>query len=77
MKMKNNLTGDVVEVPPPDNRGNSVVLFNGRIVERVTYSDLPEDSAVTTEGGKVFSTGDEWATYLVEKLRTGAWKVVQ
>ena len=74
MRMENNLTGDVLEVPPPDRFGRSVVAFNSRIVEKVVYSDVGS-GAVTTEDGRVF-TSEEWAAYLVEQLRVGAWKVV-
>ena len=74
MKMQNNHTGDVIDVPPPDRTGGSVVRFNGRIVEKVIYSDV-DGGSVTTEDGRVF-TSQEWSAYLVEQLRIGAWKVI-
>lgn len=70
----NKETGDVLEVPPPDFAGRSVVRFNGRVVERVTYSDVG-DGSVTTEDGRVYTSKD-WPQYLVEQLRVGAWKVI-
>jgi len=77
MKFKNMVTDDVLEVPPPYG-GMSVVRFNGRIVERVFYAESPfnndaDGGTTTTEDGRVFR-GAEWAEYLIEKLRTGAWK---
>jgi hypothetical protein len=74
MRFSNAKTGDIVEVPPPNIFGRSVVRFNGRVVERVVYSD-EAGGTVTTES-RVFRP-DEWAFYLAEQLRTGAWKVVQ
>lgn len=71
---RNAETGDVLEVPPPNFAGRSVVRFNGKVVERVTYSDL-EGGSVTTEDGRVY-TSKEWTGYLVEQLRIGAWKVI-
>lgn len=70
----NKETGDVLEVPPPNFAGRSVVRFNGRVVERVTYSDVG-DGSVTTEDGRVFDS-KTWPEYLAEQLRIGAWKVI-
>lgn len=74
MKLENDHTGDVLEVPPPDQRGRSVVRFNDRIVEKVLYSDA-NGGSVTIENGRIFTT-EEWPVYLIEQLRVGAWKVI-
>ncbi len=71
MKLRNNKTGDVLEVPPPDSLGASVINFNGRIVEHVLYSDDGSGSA-TIGDGRTF-TIKQWTEYLLEKLNTGAW----
>jgi hypothetical protein len=71
---RNDETGDVIEVPPPNFTGRSVIRFNGKVVERVTYSDL-EGGSVTTEDGRIY-TSKEWPQYLVEQLRIDAWKVI-
>jgi hypothetical protein len=65
--------GDVIEVPPPDMSGRSVVRFNGRIVEQVVYSD-EDGGSVTTRDGKRF-TSDSWSKHIVEQLRVGAYKL--
>ena len=75
MKLRNDITGDVLEVPPPDAMGESVILFNGSVVERVLYSDEGEGS-VTLGNGRVFAAGNSFADYLVEKLKTGEWRKV-
>jgi len=71
MKMQNRLTGDTIEIPAPDMEGHSVVLFNGRIVERVTYSDDPP--VILSESGHVF-IGNEFVDYLLSQLKNGTWK---
>jgi len=71
MTLRNDITGDVLEVPPPDFLGASVVRFNGRVVETVLYSDEGGGSA-TTGDGRVF-TIKEWPAYLVNQLAAGAW----
>ena len=74
MKIQQGCTGDVFEMPPPDDSGRSVIKFNGCIVKRVTYSDA-NGGSISTEDGRIF-TPHEWSAYLVEQLRTGAWKVI-
>jgi len=72
MRLQHKVSGDVLEVPPPDWRGYGVVRFNGRIVEKVLYSDK-DGGTTTTEDGRVFH-GEEWALYLVEQMRIRAWE---
>ncbi len=72
MKLKNNLTGDILEVPPPDSLGSSVVKFNGRIVEQCLYSDA-NGGTITTGEGKVFASHEDWTEYLIDRLSDG-WK---
>lgn len=75
MKFSHKDTGDVVELPPPNPfTGKSVVIFNGKIVEKCRYSD-EEGGYVVAEDGTRFDN-EEWPRYLVEKLRTGAWRVI-
>jgi len=56
--------GDVLELPPPNQMGESVVVLNGEILDRVLYSDL-DGGSVTTGDGKKFRAGDEFSQYLV------------
>jgi hypothetical protein len=67
MTLRNNITGDVLEVPPPNQTGDSVVKLNGEIIERVRYSDDPK--YIATQSGLMFTRGDEWAAHLVRVLR--------
>lgn len=61
MRFKNEITGDIMEVPPPDRLGASVVLFNGKVVEHVLYSD--QDNSATLGDGQKFYEG-QFAEYL-------------
>lgn len=70
MKFRNDRTGDIMEIPPPNKLGESVVKFNGRVVEHVLYSDT--DNSATLGDGRKF-TSDEWAKFLTEQLRIGAY----
>lgn len=72
MKLLNAQTGDVLEVPPPDSLGISVVRFNGRVVERVLYSDVT--GSATTEDGRTF-TPSEWSAYIVQRINSDSWGV--
>lgn len=74
MKLRNEITGDILEVPPPDMLGASFVRFNGRIVETVLYSDN-DGGSVTTVNGPIIRVfrDQEFSAYLVEQLRTGAY----
>lgn len=72
MRLRNEVTGDILEVPPPDELGTSVVRFNGRVVETVLYSDVT--NTATLGDGRVFGASGEFADYLVEQLRIGAWR---
>src|ERR1700675_1852823 len=71
MKLQNNITGDVLEVPPPNRLGESVVLFNGSIVEHVFYSDEGPGSVPLGDGKQFIGKG--FADYLVEQLRLGTY----
>lgn len=66
MRLRNEITGDVLEVPPPNQMGESVVLLNGQVIERVLYCD--ETMSVTLGDGRKFSRGGDFANYLVEYL---------
>lgn len=70
MKFENGVTKDTLEVCPPNQLGEGVVLFNGRIVEHALYSD---GGTVTLGDGRVY-TSEQWSAFLMEQLRTGAYK---
>ena len=72
MKLQNTQTGDILEIPRPDEIGQSVVLLNGNIVARVLYSD-DNGGSVTMEDGRMF-TINQWVSYVADQLRKGAWK---
>ena len=72
MKLKNDRTGDVLEVPPPNELGESVVILNRKVVEWVLYSDVGE-GLITTGSGREFPHGEGFAEYLVDRLQTNAW----
>lgn len=65
MTLKNKMSGDVLEVPPPDSLGHSVVKLNGIEIESVFYGEV----GITLGSGRTFPDGDEFATYLVGRLR--------
>ena len=67
----NKRTGEVLELPPPAQDGSSPVLLNGRIVERVKYSDACGGMVTTASGGTYF--GEEWAHYIAKMLESGGW----
>jgi len=71
MKLKNERTGDVIELPPPNALGQGVVKFNERIVERCLYSD--ENETVTLADGRTFHAGSEWAAFIVNQCDSGAY----
>lgn len=70
MKMKNEITGQVLEVPPPDELGHSVILLDGKVIESVLYSD--ESNSVTLGNGIVFRSPGGFAKYVVELLHDSA-----
>jgi hypothetical protein len=71
VKLQNSRTGDVLELPPPDAIGSSVVILNGAVVEHALYSD--EDGSVTLGSGRKFLCTDDWVAYILERLASGAW----
>ena len=73
---KNTETGDTIEAPPPNMFGKSIIRFNGRVVEHVTYSDDETGGSVALDSGRTFDSGKEFGIWLAEQLRVGAWKVV-
>ena len=73
LMMRDERTGDIVEVPPPDEMGRGVVIFNGQVVERCEYSDS-DGGFVKTDNGRIFR-GKEWANHIVEQLRIGAYRI--
>lgn len=72
MKLIHNLTGETLELPAPDFLGASVVLFNGRVVERILYSDV--SNSVTLANGRRFPAGPVFASYLISQLESGAYR---
>jgi hypothetical protein len=72
MKLIHKDTGDVLELPRPGELGDSVVRFNGRVVERVLYTDDPY--SVTLGSGRAFTDPKEFSAYIFEQLRSGAYR---
>jgi hypothetical protein len=66
MRLVHEVTGDVLECPMPNEIGESAVILNGHIVERVLFSN--ENGTVTTGDGKTFNSGAEFADYVVSIL---------
>jgi hypothetical protein len=71
MRFEHKITGDIVELPPPDRLGDSCVIFNGKVVMKIRYADHP--GRTITEDGRIFY-GDAWAAFVTEQLRIGAWR---
>lgn len=63
---------EILEIPDPDFLGASVVRFQGRVVERLIYSDIHD--SVTLADGRRFRTGEEFASYLISQLAAGAYR---
>lgn len=68
MKMQNPVTGDVLELPLPNEIGEAVVLLNGVVVERALFSDAPGSPAVTLGNGQTFVSGNDFADYLMAMI---------
>jgi hypothetical protein len=68
MKMQNTITGDVLELPPPDSLGQASILLNGHVFETALFSDAC-GGTVTLGDGRMFKAGDEFANYLVGLIR--------
>lgn len=73
MTLHNKNTEETISIPPPDELGNGVVMFNGRVVEHVHYCDKGE-AAVTLGSGISFPNGHRFALYLTNKLHIGAYR---
>ena len=60
--------GNELWILPPDANGYGVIAFNGKIVERVRYSDNP--SMVTLSTGKILSCAQfgQWVRQLATRL---------
>ena len=67
MNLKNEITGKVLRMPPPNEFGESVVTLNGEFLIRVLFSDA-DGGTVTLEDGRILAAGLEFATYLVSLL---------
>lgn len=67
-------TGDVVSLPHPLEDGTSVVLFNGVVVETVTYSDV-EIPRIRLGNGECFLDGKDFAEYLSKRLERGDYRL--
>ena len=70
MKMQNAITGDVLELPPPDALGQASILLNGHVIGTALFSD-ENGGTVTMGDGRMFPSGDAFADHLVEILRHG------
>lgn len=61
-------SGDVMELTFPDAIGQSSLLFNGRVIEHVLFSD-ENGGSVTTGDGSIFKPGREFAAYVRMRLQ--------
>lgn len=67
MRMVNVITGDVAELPAPDQLGHTVLLLNGNVIEHVLLSDVTETA--TLGDGRVLAAGEEFASYVMGILQ--------
>lgn len=58
MRLKNMITGDVLELPPPNELGQGTILLNGVVVERLLWSDA-DGGSVTLLDGRMFPVGSK------------------
>jgi hypothetical protein len=77
MTFRNDLTGDLMQLPPPDRLGCSCVKFNGVEVETILFSDVVGSVPVTLGDGMQFRTTDEFVNYLLERLKSGHYRDVR
>jgi len=67
MRMMNRYTGDILELPPPNKLGESVIVLNGKVVEHVLYSDV-NGGSITLGDGTMFEPGSDAFIAHVTKL---------
>lgn len=67
MRFVNAISGDVVELPPPNELGEAVVILNGVVIERALFSDA-DGGSVTLGDGRRFTAGRVFADYLVAMI---------
>lgn len=68
MRMRNNCTGDILELPPPDAFGRSAILLNGKVLHHLLFCDA--DSSVRLGDGRKINTS-EFPSFIVDLLRKG------
>lgn len=66
--MQNSITGSVLEMPPPDSLGATVIVLDGEVIERVLFSDVT--GTATIGDGRMFKAGHEFATFMVSLLNS-------
>ena len=71
MRLQNAITGDVLELPTPDELGHADVILNGKVICTALFSDA-NGGTVTLGDGRVFAAGDEFADFVTGVLSGGA-----
>lgn len=68
MTLKNKFTGSVLELPPPNEMGESFIKLNGIVIERLLFSDN-DGGSVTLGNGREFRGGSpEFNHYVIGLL---------
>jgi hypothetical protein len=67
MKIRNAISGDVLECPPPNQIGETCVILNGVEIMQVLFSDAG-GGTVTLGDGRQFSAGEYFADYLMSLI---------
>jgi hypothetical protein len=57
-------SGDVFEIPPPNEIGESALILNGVVLERLLFSDAG-GGVVTTGDGRSYKAGPEFNAYCI------------
>ena len=65
MKPRNEKTGCVLSIPPPDELGASTITLNGKVLHHLLFTD---DGQVILGDGRIFKAGDEFAKFIVKEL---------
>lgn len=67
VRLKNEITGEVLELPPPNALGQSSIILNGVAIESVLYSD-ENGGTVTLGDGRMFRAGSEFSSHVISLL---------
>ena len=67
MKFLNTQTSKTIEIPKPNELGESVLLLNGEFSELLFFSDLA-GGTVTTGDGRKFKAGRDFTDYVISRI---------